>query len=302
MVADVRANVSRCWRGGCGLGVLLVWMSGVFAAPALWEVSDARGQVRGHLFGTVHLCSAECYPLPSAVRKAFEQDERLALELDTTDPAVVATVASAGLLPDGQRLWSRLPAELVRDLNDAAKRLGMPVETFDFMRPWFAATLMLATAAQQTGYSMDEGVDLVLQARARASGKPIVALETAERQVMALSAGGDAAQLAALRQTVDMINEGRIGDYFGRMLVVWRAGDDAGLLALMAEGLDTQLAAPLMAELVVARNREMAQRIHALLGASGRLFVAVGGGHLIGEQNIPDQLVALGWRVRRVPQ
>ena len=300
MLPAVRVNLSRYVRGAYALVLCLAWGSGAWAAPALWEVSDARGVVRAHLFGTVHVCNAECYPLPAAVREAFAQDARLALELDTTDPEVMATVASAGLLPAGQRLRARLPAALAGAMSEAATRLGLPIDLLDTMQPWFVSTLLLATAAQQAGFSLDAGIDQVLQMRAQAAGKPLVSLESAQRQVAALSAGGEPAQLAALRQTVDMINDGSMGDYLGRMVAAWRAGDDDGMRALMTEGLDQQLAAPLLAELIVARNREMAQRIHDLLGESGRLFVAVGGGHLIGERNIPDELVRLGWRVRRV--
>ena len=72
------------------------------------------------------------------------------------------------------------------------------------------------------------------------------------------------------------------------------------LAALMFEGVDENAVAPLFAELIDRRNAEMSARIDALLAHPGVLFVAVGGGHLVGEGGIPARLAARGWQVRQV--
>ncbi|QID18295.1 TraB/GumN family protein [Nitrogeniibacter mangrovi] len=296
IAVERRAGRLRRWTAVCWIALA----APAWAAPALWAVSDAQGRVRGHLFGTVHLCKADCYPLPATVRAAFDSADRLIVELDAGDPAVAATVAAAGLLPAGRRLEAQLPAELFRALEGAAGRLGLDAAILQRMRPWFASAWLMASAAEQAGYSNAAGVDAVLLARSRAAGKALVTLETPERQVAALSAGGAQAQVAALRQTVEMINTGRMSAYLDRLVAAWRTGDEAALSAAMAEGLDTDEAAPLIEALLTERNGEMAARIDRLLGAPGTAFVAVGGGHLVGAEGIPARLARLGWRVRRV--
>lgn len=290
------------WRGPrvAVMLALLVCAASALAAPGLWSVSDGQGRVRAYLFGTIHLCSAECFPLPGEVRWALERSDRLVLELDVADPQVVSTVVTAGMLPEGQRLNALLPPDLVHELAHAAERLQVPAETLQGMQPWFAATVLVSTAAARAGYTADAGVDMALQGMARRAGKPLVSLESAERQVRAMSAGGEVAQREALRQTVDMINSGDITDYIARMMAAWRDGDGDRLLALMGEGMDAQTVEPLMQDLIVARNQEMAQRIDALLGEPGAIFVAIGSGHLYGTQSVPDQLMRLGWRVDRL--
>lgn len=274
-------------------------LGSALAAPTLWEVRDAQGGVRAYLFGAIHLCHAACYPLPAVVEAAFAKAERTAFELDVSDPSLAQTLIKAGRLPDGQTLKSRMPADLYAQLQDAARAVGMPVSQVQTMQPWFASTLLMALAASQAGFSTEAGVDGVLQQRARQAGKPVLALETPARQVAALSAGGARAQQAALRQTVDMVARGQIGDYLARMIGAWQDGDDAALQAIMLEGVDRAAVAPLFAALIDARNVEMADRLEMLMAEPDVLFVAVGGGHLVGEGGIPALLAARGWRVAR---
>ncbi|TVO59746.1 TraB/GumN family protein [Denitromonas halophila] len=269
------------------------------AAPTLWEVRDAEGGVRAYLFGAIHLCHAACYPLPAAVEAAFARAERTVFELDVSDPSLARTLVKAGRLPEGQTLKTLMPPELYAQLHDASKTVGLPVSQMQSLQPWFASTLLMALAANQAGFTTEAGVDGVLQLRARESGKPVLALETAARQIEALSGGGERAQEAALRQTVGMVTRGEIGDFLSRMVAAWQDGDDAELEALMFEGADRDAVAPLFAALIDVRNREMTDRLETLMAEPGVLFVTVGGGHLVGEQGIPAALAARGWQVVR---
>jgi len=282
---------------------LIIFFAGicpVIAAPSLWEIRDASDAVRGYLFGTVHLCNERCYPLPESVNEAFGRSERVAFELDVSDPAVLTAIAAAGMLPKGEQLSHRLPQTVFRDLSTVTQRLGMPPRLLQSMQPWFAANWLLSVAADEAGFSTDHGVDLVLQGRAMAAGKHLTALETVERQVSALSAGGNAAQQEALIQTLTLVQERRLPDYLSRMVGAWADGDDEALMALMVEGMDARAIEPLMDDLINARNVEMARRINRLLNDQGRLFVAVGGGHMVGQTGIPTQLARMGWRVSKV--
>lgn len=47
----------------------------------MWEIHAPDKGLRGHLFGTPHLCDAGCYPRPGEVLAAFAGAEALALEL-----------------------------------------------------------------------------------------------------------------------------------------------------------------------------------------------------------------------------
>ena len=269
------------------------------ADPALWEVRDGGGAVRGWLFGAIHLCNAACYPLPPSVEAAFARAPRTAFELDVSDSSLVDTLTIAGTLPAGERLGAELSTALQASVYAAARQVGLSPEQIQQMRPWFASTLLLTLAATQAGYHPEQGIDGQLQARARADGKAVIALETARRQVDALSSGGAAAQHSALRQTVALIETGGVGEFLGRMVAAWRAGDDSALEIIMWEGMDADDAAPLMEALLDTRNGEMVERIDMLLAATEPIFVTVGAAHLVGEAGLPALLARRGWTVER---
>ena len=282
---------------------LLMWVlgnSGALAGGLLWEVRDGEQAVLGHLFGTVHLCDAACYPLPPEVRAAFAGSEQLALELDPADAGMGPKLAAAGMLPAGQRLEAMLPEAMRAPLARAIARSGVDAALVQSMRPWLAASVLMVGSASRAGFASSEGVDLWLARKARSDGRPLVLLETVERQIAALSGGGDQAQIEALAQILRLIANEEVGEFLVRIRTAWREGDDQALLDMLNEDADEQRLAPLLTELVTVRNQEMAARIAELLRSGRRSFVAVGAAHLAGAEGIVARLSEMGFEVSRV--
>lgn len=296
-----RVMMKRVGRIGLLAVMLLVAGQAFAAGPTfLWELRDARGAVRAWLFGTIHVCDEACFPLPGVVREAFAKADVLALELDPDDPQLVVQLRKAGMLPSGQRLGQRLPPELNTRLERVAAGFGLPAEAIQRLQPWMVATLLSLQAADKAGYGASQGVDLWLARQARARGLPLLALETARRQVAALGAGGEKAQLAYLAEVVDLIDSGEASAYFGAMLQAWRDGDAAELDRLMREEMAGEAMQPLLDALLDQRNREMALRIDKQLKTGRRPFVAVGAAHLGGPSGLVVQLAAKGYKLRQL--
>ena len=279
---------------------LLLGVGPVRAEGLLWEVRDAQDVLRGHLFGTVHLCSERCFPLPEAVVRAFSASHALALELDPEREGMADSVARAGLLAPGERLDAQLPDQMRGLLAQAVAHTGVDADTVQAMQPWLASAWLMVEAARLAGFTVDWGVDRWLAREARIAGRGLVALETVPRQLRALSAGGQQAQLASLGQTLALIVGDGVGPLLERIRLAWQEGDGESLRAMLDDHADPEALAPLFDDLLEARNREMAQRIGELLHASGPVFVAVGAAHLGGERSIVSALVAMGWRLRRI--
>lgn len=288
---------------GALLAALLALGSGLAAAKGplyLWEVRAPEGGVKAWLFGTVHVCDAACFPLPAEVRAALAAADTLALELDPQDPRLAARMSESARLPAGQSLNEALPPALRPRLAQAAARLGVSVEALQPFKPWLVATLLSLRAAQMAGYRTDQGVDLWLAAAARRQGLQTVALESVERQLEALEAGGEAAQLANLAETVRLIESGAAAAFFSDMVAAWRRGDAARLDRLVREEAATPDMAPMLAELLEARNQEMAQQIAARIAAGERPFVAVGAGHFGGAGGLLVEMTRRGFQLRQV--
>ncbi len=289
----------------CVFRRLVCTLAFLVAGPALaegvlWSLIDRSGEPRAVLFGTVHLCDAACYPLDPSVTAAFSAARVLALELDPANPQMAVALGRAGLLPAGERLDERLPAALAERVARAARLAGADHASLLRMRTWLASSVLVVAAAGQAGFEAERGIDLWLAARARERGMPVVELETVERQIRALSAGGVETQQAMLAQIVDLILDAGVAAYFDEIRSAWQQGNAARLLEMAAEGTDPDQAGPLLDELVVARNREMAARIAALVETERDVFVAIGAAHLGGEQSVLAELRRLGLDVRAV--
>lgn len=291
------------WRARiAGLLVALLW-SGLAAAKGplfLWEVLDEAGAVRAYLYGTIHVCDAACFPLPAPVTAAFAAADSLALELDPDDPALAVELARAGVLPAGQRLDDRLPPALRPRLAAAARLVGIPPAFLQRLQPWMASTLLTLRAAAQAGFVTEQGIDLWLARAAQARGLPLRPLETVERQLAALSAGGDAAQAASVEEVVDLVENEAGREYFAALVQAWRRGDVDELDHLMREVTSSPEMAPLLEDMLDARNREMAETLVGRLAPGARPFVAVGAGHFGQESGLLTQLAKRGYRLRQV--
>jgi len=281
------------------LSLALALWAGLAAAGGplfLWELQDARGVLRGWLYGTIHVCDAACFPLPAPVREALAAADSLALELDPADPALGPALARAGMLPPERRLDEHLPPALRPRLAAALAAVGVADAPAQRMQPWLLGTLMTLQAARLAGFHTEQGVDLWLATQARARGLPLWSLETVERQIAALSAGGDAAQLASLVEVIELIEQQSGSRYFGAMLDAWRQGDPAALDRLMREEMAGPGTEPLLADLLDQRNAEMAEVISARLQHGPRPFIAVGAGHFGGPAGLLERLAQRGWR------
>lgn len=292
----------RWWRQAwLLLGLLVLAGSAVAKGPLyLWELSDEQGRPRAWLYGTIHVCDAGCFPLPGRVRTALAEADSLGLELDPEDPALSPRLLQASLLPAGRRLDDMLSPDLRFRLARAVTRVGLSPDAVQRMQPWMVGTLLTLQAAQRAGLGTSQGVDLWLARTARARGQAVWALETVDRQVSAMGAGGDSAQVASLAEVVGLIERDEAEPYFRRLLMAWRRGDSLAVDRMLREEASVEAMTPMLADLLDSRNREMAESIAARLRSGRRPFIAVGAGHFGGPKGLLAMLAEKGFRVRQM--
>jgi hypothetical protein len=85
---------------------------------------------------------------------------------------------------------------------------------------------------------------------------------------------------------------------FDAMLAAWMSGD----VDAIGRTFNAELAnSPELREaLLLRRNANWAYWLHSRLGQPGTVFVAVGAGHLAGQDSVVEMLKKRGLRVRRV--
>ena len=265
------------------------------ADPALWVVKDKDTTV--YLFGTIHVLKPGLTWFDEAVRTAFDRSGEVVLELVMPDPAAMQTlVMSKGVTTSGPTLTEQLPADKRAAYARAVTDLGLPANAFDRMRPWFAATNLSLIPLTKLGYDPANGPETVIADAAKAAGKPVIGLETAEQQIGYFAGLSQEAQVQFLTSTVDEVP--KVGETMATMVRDWADGKPDALARQMNEDLKDS---PEVAKaLLTDRNARWAEWVKQRMAQPGTVFVAVGAGHLAGTQSVVAMLARGGVKVTRV--
>jgi uncharacterized protein YbaP (TraB family) len=267
------------------------------ADPAVWVVRDADTTI--YLFGTFHLLDGRTW-FNDEVKTAFDASGELVLEARLPeDPSqLLGMVMQYAVDSQGHTMSSRLTPAQNAALNQRLSAVGVPSGAFERYEPWFVSMTLTALSAQQLGISGDNGPETILTRAARARAIPIGELEGMEFQIRMLDGMPEPLQVSQLIQTVDEIGE--IGGKLGPMLTAWSTGDVERLAALTDEVGDANEQA-LHRIIFTNRNNAWAGWIQQRLARPGTVFIAVGAGHLAGNDSVLAALRARGIQSSRVP-
>ncbi|WP_426024445.1 TraB/GumN family protein [Brevundimonas sp. PWP3-1b1] len=250
--------------------------------PALWVIKDADSTL--YLFGSVHVLRPTTGWASPRVEAAFDSASDIWFEISNPDDqaAVMPLIQQHGLSPETP-LSSRLTPEENVELEAAAQAMGASAAQLQPMKPWLAALSLSVAPLVKAGYDPKSGVELVLKTRAEAAGKPIHGFETIDKQIGILAGLPEDVQMAFLRETLkDYENAVTMLD---TMVEAWAKGDVATLDRVMVE--EMKEASPALYQaLLVDRNTDWADQIQTLLEGSGTAFIAVGAGHLTGDDSV----------------
>ena len=254
-------------------------------APArvlMWQVRSPTATV--YLLGSVHVGSADAYPLDPRIERAFAEADTLVLEIPLDAAAVAkATVLmqQGGLYAPPDALDKHVDPATMAKLAKSVATTGMPLAVFKQMRPWFAAMTLALLRLQAEGFQPQYGIDMHFFTAGK--DKRFEALETIEEQAGMLSGMPPELQLDNLRQTLDELDQ--VAPTMRGAFAAWRKGDGPALDRLLLAPVRKQHPA-LFQRLFVERNRRMASAVERLLAGKGTAFVVVGAGHLVGKDSV----------------
>jgi uncharacterized protein YbaP (TraB family) len=265
------------------------------ADPALWVVKDADTTI--YLFGTVHVLKPGLNWFDDGVKKAFDASDTLVLELVMPPDAEMQKIVSdLGTHPPGKPLPDELPPVEAARMRAALPEYGLSPDALDNSDPWLAATMLSVLPLRQLGYDDKQGAELILTDAARAAGKKIVGLETARQQLGYFDALPLPAQRKLLIETIDDMPQA--GSKIDQAVAAWRKGDADGLARLV--NADMASSPEVSEALLIRRNRNWADWISRRMQQPGKVFLAVGAGHLAGDASVQAELAKRGLKVERV--
>lgn len=269
------------------------------ARSILYRVEGASGATV-YMLGSIHLLSADAYPLPQPVQRAYADAERVYFE--TSMDSLMARqqeMAMRGMYPAGKSLRGEIPADLYASVEAAAPglaSLGVTMAVLDRMEPWMVAILFQSVEWQKAGITPEHGVDMHFSGRAKEDGKPVAGFESVEFQLGLFDNMSAEEQIAFLRQSLEDLSG--TTEQMRRVVAAWRVGDAAGIDAIMNESMDE--APALYARMLTDRNAAWVPQIEQLLRGADDVLVVVGAAHLVGDNSVVEMLRQRGYAVEQL--
>ncbi len=263
----------------------------------MWLVRSPTTEIV--LFGTVHALPPGGDWLTPRIAARVDAADTLVLEtVLPDDPAgLQPLVTRLGLRPGLPPVAARVSPSKRAALLAGVSSLGLATAQLDAMKTWLAAIAIGDGAVERLGFAQADGVEAVLTTRVRARGRPVIGLETPEAQLRIFDSLPETDARALLDATVDDL--ATVRDDTNALVAYWRGGE----VDALAQDFDKDFrATPRLAKaLLTDRNAAWADWIAARLKAPGKVFLAVGAGHLGGPASVVARLQAKGLTVERLP-
>jgi uncharacterized protein YbaP (TraB family) len=261
----------------------------------MWAL-NAPGAPPTYLLGSLHLLSAEYYPLPEPIERAFKESNVLIEEVDIdemTNPAAALPLLGKSMFMDGRTLEQVISPALYKQVVERGAKAGIPVQALQRMKPWMAAATLTMPSLQAAGFNTQMGVDKYFFDKAKAAGMERRALETVAYQFDRLDQMPAPVQEAMLRSVIADIDTQLSS--VKTIATAWSLGDTATLEKLL---LGSMRETPeLYDRLLTERNRNWVAPVESCVAEKKSCFVVVGAAHLVGRDSLVALLQAKGHKV-----
>ena len=249
-----------------------------------------------YLLGSVHLLSPEAGKLPAEVDSAFVRAKTIAFEtsLDTVQMRAQEMMGRARY-SNGATLRSTLSPAGAAKADSLLKGYGLSVDQLNQFKPWFVSLIMGQLVMQKAKFAPEYGVDMQLNARAKAAGKPVVGLESVDFQMGLFDSITPADQ-------EKMLTFGNEPDSTMHQLMVikdaWIEGNATKLDSLLNSRMGDSPG--LFATLITDRNKTWIPSIEQMLKGKDDVLVVVGAAHLVGKQGVLEMLKKKGYSIEQM--
>jgi uncharacterized protein YbaP (TraB family) len=273
-----------------------VMVAPAYAAPAIWQISDADSSI--WLFGSVHMLPADLEWRTATLDKVISKADRVYFEADVS-PAAQAEMMplsiELGFNRDGVLLSEQIGAALTDRVREAAQEYGIPMPALLTMKPWMAATTLSSGPLMQSGYEAGLGVEMVLAAELPDAQKGF--LETGAEQLGFLAGGTMDEQIIMLEATLDTLDQAQAD--VEAMIDAWIEGNPEAL----GKTFDDQMKGfgdAMVDRIIDTRNRNWVEKIAAMLDVDENALLVVGAAHLAGDVSVVKLLEERGFSSERV--
>lgn len=253
----------------------------------LWKINGGDLDAASYLYGTIHIKDKRVYGFSDSVITTFEKCDAFAMEVDL-NPENLAQLSQKMILPDDmtlQDLFTEKEYQLIKTVVEDI--IGIDISLFNKLKPIAILSLVMN---YQFANDVEMSVDEYFYREAITKDKKIIGIETIEEQL----------------EILETIPKDYIVDYFKNidqakedMEIIIKLYQSAELEDLLEMMLKDKSMVMIQQTLLTDRNIKMSERIKKLIKEQS-VFIAVGAGHLPGQEGIINMLTRAGYNVEPV--
>lgn len=263
----------------------------------LWEISGNGLKKHSYLFGTYHFAGKSFVDTMQNLKSKLASSDVVVGEMLMNDSTLSTKLMPFMLLKNDSTLNQILNQQEYKLVDSVFKSLaGFSISYLNKFRPMVVqVTILQATAPRSIGKD-NPAMDNYFQDYALQNKKPVIGLETVEDQGKVLfgaSVAREKERLLAYIKDVKKYNEE------GEKLYKFYTQQDLKNTAILfknSEGFSTEE----FDQLLKNRNQAWLKKLPDLMQQNSN-FIAVGAGHLIGENGLIALLKAKGYTVKPIP-
>ncbi|MBX3256500.1 MAG: TraB/GumN family protein [Chitinophagaceae bacterium] len=257
----------------------------------LWKISGNELNKPSYVYGTIHMICAADFSISDVLKQCFNAADKVYLEVDMDDPAMNMKMLQLSML-QGKKLSDFFSPEDYSKMNSFFRdSIGMPLTMLNAMKPFVLfsiLTLKTLPCSQQESYEMS------FVKMAREQNKEVLGLETVEDQMKVFDDMPDSVQAQMLLRYVNEFTQQKKD--FAEMIELYKNKD---LDALYKQIMSSPDIAGSEEALLFNRNKNWIPVIESAM-KNESLFIAVGAGHLAGEQGVLNLLKEKGYKIEPV--
>jgi uncharacterized protein len=256
----------------------------------LWEVSGNGLQHSSFLFGTFHLMCKEDIHFSNQLKEAIKASDEIYMELDMDDPSTLLGGMLYMNMKDGKKLADLYTPEEYKKLqtyfNDS---LHTPIMLLQRAKPYFLVALLYP---KMMNCSSPAGVEEGLLQIAKEDKKEIKGLETVEFQASVFDSIPYEWQAKELLKNIDSFSINK--KEFDDMISLYKSQQLDSMQSMLIK---SEFGSEQYEDLLLNdRNKKWVKELKEIMKKES-VFVAVGAGHLTGEQGLISLLKKEGFKV-----
>lgn len=257
----------------------------------LWKISGKGLKQESYLFGTIHIICEEQFWMEPKIEKALKSAQVLALEIDMTDPNLMAEMQQLSINPGFKNIKGEFTDEQSAALSGfLTQHYGAGLDQLGILKPVVLSSMVMIKmlpCQQQSSY------ETFFTEKAKSQGKKVIGLETAVFQIGMFD---EIPQKIQIEDLGKMVTEEDALQELNQLVETHLAQDLNKMYQIITDNEMFQQYGDL---LLKKRNENWIPKIEELI-KNQSAFIAVGAGHLPSDSGVIQLLRKAGYKVEAV--